>query len=401
VIWPAMLMSANVPLPKQVFGHGWMSVNGQRMSKSLGNVVDPLDAAAHAGVDPLRLYLVKEVPYGGDGDFSYERLSEKYNADLANNLGNLVSRVAAMTERYRGGSLPAARSSDRLAALTDGAVAAYRRAMDAYLLHEGVAAAFRIVDAANLFIADTQPWALAKEPAQADRLTTVLADAAEAVRIAAILLLPVMPVSAVEILRRIGETRKPSDLRIVDHAQWRRSEKRILNEGALWPRLESQSGGAVASRSGGRSTPPRSGGASAPPENQTVTDDTPTPESPTAPLSQAAAPVAADERISIDDFMKVQLRVGKVLAAERVPKSKKLLKLSVDIGTEQRTLVAGIAEAYEPEAIVGKSVVIVANLQPAKLMGIESNGMVLAASPEGGQPIVLDASSAAPGTRVR
>jgi methionyl-tRNA synthetase len=132
-----------------------------------------------------------------------------------------------------------------------------------------------------------------------------------------------------------------------------------------------------------------------------VTDQTPLPDSPAQPLTQAAAPAPADERISIDEFMKVQLRVAKVLAAERVPKSKKLLKLSVDVGTEQRTLVAGIAEAYEPEALIGKSVVIVANLQPAKLMGIESNGMVLAASPEGGQPIVIDASPAAPGTRVR
>jgi methionyl-tRNA synthetase len=373
VIWPAMLMSAQLPLPAQVFGHGWISVNGQRMSKSLGNVVDPIDAAERHGVDPLRLYLVKEVPYGGDGDFTWERLGEKYNADLANNLGNLVSRVAAMTERYRGGALSGAAASDRLAGIAASAVAEYRRAMDAFMLHEGAAAAFRIVDAANLFIAETEPWALAKDPAQEDRLTGVLADAAEAVRVAAVLLSPVMPASAAEILRRVGEARSVSDLRLDRDAAWRTSEKRILNAGALWPR------------------------AGAP----MAEEPTPLPQSPTAPLTQAAAPAPADERISIDDFMKVQLRVAKVLAAERVPKSKKLLKLSIDVGTDQRTIVAGIAEAYEPEALVGKSVVIVANLQPAKLMGIESNGMVLAASPEGGQPIVLDASPAAPGTRVR
>jgi methionyl-tRNA synthetase len=393
VIWPAMLLSAGAPLPKQVFGHGWMSVNGQRMSKSLGNVVDPLDAAAHVGVDPLRLYLVKEVPYGGDGDFSYDRLSEKYNADLANNLGNLVSRVAAMAERYRGSVLPATSGSGRLAGVAASAVADYRRAMDTFMLHEGVAAAFRIVDAANLFIAETQPWSLAKDPGQAGRLTTVLADAAEAVRIAAVLLLPVMPTSAAEVLRRIGETRSPADLRLDQDTQWRPAEKKIVNEGPLWPRRET----------GGGPSDQHSGGALAPPEESTVTDQIPTPENPTAAQAQtqAAAPAPADERISIDDFMKVQLRVAKVVAAERVPKSKKLLKLSIDVGTEQRTLVAGIAEAYEPEALVGKSVVIVANLQPAKLMGIESNGMVLAASPEGGLPIVLDASPAAPGTRVR
>ena len=414
VIWPAMLMSAGLPLPKQVFGHGWMSVSGQRMSKSLGNVVDPLEAAAHVGVDPLRLYLVKEVPYGGDGDFSFERLEEKYNADLANNLGNLVSRVAAMTERYRGGTLPAPRESDRLAPLAATAVAEYRRAMEAYMLHDGVAAAFRIIDAANLYIAETQPWALARDPAQADRLTTVLGDAAEAIRIAALLLLPVMPASAAEVLRRVGETRRPSELNLGEHAEWRRSEKRILNEGPLWPRRESaDTRGAAAdvrsaapaaqqqSKPVGASASSQRSPNAAPPENTSVTDQTPSPDSPAQPLTQAAAPAPADERITIDDFMKVQLRVAKVLAAERVPKSKKLLKLSVDVGTEQRTLVAGIAEAYEPEALIGKSVVIVANLQPAKLMGIESNGMVLAASPEGGQPIVLDASPAAPGTRVR
>jgi methionyl-tRNA synthetase len=422
VIWPAMLMSAKLPLPKQVFGHGWISVNGQRMSKSLGNVVDPVDAAQRFGPDPLRLYLVKEVPYGGDGDFTWERLGEKYNADLANNLGNLVSRVSAMTERYRGGTVPPAPASDWLAGIAATAVAEYRRAMDAFMLHEGAAAAFRIVDAANLFIADTQPWALAKDPAQAERLTMVLADAAEAVRVAAVLLLPVMPSSAAEILRRIGETRAVADLRLDRDAEWRTNEKRVLNEGPLWPRAEGVT--VTYHRSGGASAPPErqeSGGASAPPERQdsggaflsaealakaeappgaTMSDTTPTPEDPTAPLTQAAAPVT-DERISIDDFMKVQLRVAKVLAAERVPKSKKLLKLSIDVGAEQRTIVAGIAEAYEPEALVGKTVVIVANLQPAKLMGIESNGMVLAASPEGGQPIVLDASPATPGTRVR
>jgi methionyl-tRNA synthetase len=430
VIWPAMLMSAKLPLPKQVFGHGWISVNGQRMSKSLGNVVDPVDAAERFGVDPLRLYLVKEVPYGGDGDFSFERLGEKYNADLANNLGNLVSRVAAMTERYRGGTLAAPLASDRLAGIATSAVADYRRAMDLLMLHDATAAAFGIVDAANLFIADTQPWALAKDPAQADRLTTVLADAAEAVRLAALLLLPMIPSSAAEILRRVGETRPVTALRLDRDAVWRPTEKRILNKGPLWPRREdvrtavgdsrAREPSAKEIRSGKRSSSdlrdgvtandsrsgepssndPRSGRPSGQP-GATMADTTPTPESPTAPLTQAAAPVPADDRISIDDFMKVQLRVAKVLEAERVPKSKKLIKLSIDVGTETRTIVAGIAEAYEPEALVGKSVVIVANLEPAKLMGIESNGMVLAASPDGGQPIVLDASPAAPGTRVR
>jgi len=401
VIWPAMLMSAGVPLPRQVFGHGWMSVDGQRMSKSLGNVIDPIDAVERVGTDPLRLYLIKEVPYGGDGDFSWHRLGEKYNADLANNLGNLVSRVAAMTERYRGGTIAAASSSDRLQAVAESAVREYRNAMDRLMLHEGAAAAFRLIDAANLFIADTQPWALAKDSGEGDRLTAVLADAAEAIRIAALLLLPVMPSSCAEILRRVGEPGSVADLRLNRDGQWRRAEKRILNEGPLWPRKEDtrdrDRGG-----SGGTSVPPGATVHETPKDTPAVQsgETSPTPASPTAPLTQAAAP-AADNRISIDDFMKVELRVAKVLEAERVPKSKRLMKMAIEVGAERRTIVAGIAEAYDPEALVGRTVVIVANLQPAKLMGIESNGMVLAASPEGGQPILLDASPAAPGTRVR
>jgi methionyl-tRNA synthetase len=383
VIWPAMLMSARLPLPQQVFGHGWISVAGQRMSKSLGNVVDPIDAADRCGVDALRLYLTKEVPYGGDGDFTFERLDEKYNADLANNLGNLVSRVAAMTERYRGGRLPAASASERLRGISRQAVEEYRQGMERLALHEGVAAAFRMIDAANLFIADTQPWALAKQDAEAERLTGVLAEAAEAVRIAAVLLSPVMPNSTAAILRRIGETTETREIRLSD-AEWRTSgEKRVLNEGPLWPRKETMS------ESTNSTTPAVQSGAT-----------TPVPESPTAPLTQAAAP-ATDDRISIEDFMKVELRVAKVLAAERVPKSKKLMRMRIDAGADERTIVAGIAEAYEPEALVGKTVVIVANLKPAKLMGIESNGMVLAASPDGAQPIVLNAEPATPGTRVR
>ncbi len=389
VIWPAMLMSAKLPLPEQVFGHGWISVGNQRMSKSLGNVVDPLDAADRFGTDPLRLYLVKEVPYGGDGDFTWGRLGEKYNADLANNLGNLVSRVSAMTVRYRNGTLSSARSgSDRLTAVATQAVADYRSAMDRLALHEGAAAAFRIIDAANLFIAETQPWSLAKDEAQADRLSGVLAEAAEAVRVAAVLLLPIMPSSAAEILRRMGDRRTPSDVRVTD-AEWRSSgEKHILNEGPLWPRRES--GASIVTDP---AKEPASGEPGAPAA----------PAAPVAPgLTQAAAPAPADDRISIEDFMKVELRVAKIVEAERVPKSKKLVKMSIDAGgAERRTIVAGIAEAYEPEALIGKTVVIVANLKPAKLMGIESNGMVLAASPDGGAPIVINAEPATPGTRVR
>ncbi|MGE3277228.1 MAG: methionine--tRNA ligase [Vicinamibacterales bacterium] len=404
VIWPAMLMSAGLPLPKQIFGHGWVFFKGERMSKSLGNIVDPLDASDRFGPDPLRLYLVKEVPYGGDGDFSWERFEEKYNADLANNLGNLVNRVAAMTERYRQGLLPPPSvAAGPLAGVAASATTAYRAAMDRLALHDGAAAAYDLIDATNLFIADTQPWALARDVEAADRLTGVLYDASEALRIAATLLLPIMPSSAAEILRRVGETRPAGTLRLDSDTTWRRdNERRILNAGALWPRLEAPvtvNGANVEETPKPAQTVPQppapEGGAPAAPV-------IPAAEPPVAPAAPAAAaPAAPVEPISIDDFMKVQLRVAKILEAERVPKSKKLVKLLVDAGTEQRTIVAGIAESYEPEALVGKAIVIVANLKPAKLMGIESNGMVLAASPEGGGAILLNPEPATPGTRVR
>jgi methionyl-tRNA synthetase len=247
--------------------------------------------------------------------------------------------------------------------------------MDRFALEEGAAAAFRIVDAANEYIAETEPWALARDEQNASRLSQVLFDVAEAVRIAAILLLPIIPKSAAEILRRVGET-APADRLTLDAAAWRHAGERTITKGDnLWPRVETTD------------------------RSKSVTEEIKPASPPAAPT--AAAP-AADSRITIDDFLKVDLRVAKVLAAEKVPNSRKLMKLSIDVGTEQRTLVAGIAEAYEPEQLVGKTVGIVFNLKPAKLMGIESNGMILAASPEGGKPVLVAFDGdIAPGSRIR
>jgi methionyl-tRNA synthetase len=385
VVWPAMLLSAGVPLPRQVFGHGWVLTKGQKMSKSLGTVLDPLDAAERFGPDPLRLYLTKEIVFGADGEFTWDRFEEKYNVDLANNLGNLVNRVTSMAQRYRNGELAATAPSEGFADTALGFVSRYRTAMDALALDQACTEAFRLVDLTNEYIAATEPWALHRDQRD-EALDIALWTSAEGLRLAATLLSPVMPDSCEEILGRLSApVCRVADLRLDREAAFASSGTRYLHrKEALWPRLE-----------------PAASTKETVVTDQPVPPSTPAAAQPPAP-APAPATAAADGRISIDEFMKVDLRVARVLAAERVPNSKKLVKISLDLGTEQRTVVAGIAEAYEAEALVGRHVAVVANLKPAKLMGIESNGMILAASPEGGRPILVSFDQPpAPGTRVR
>jgi methionyl-tRNA synthetase len=374
VIWPAMLMSAGLALPHQVFGHGWVHWKGQKMSKSLGTVLDPLEAAERFGPDPLRLYLTKEITYGQDGDFTWERFEDRYNVDLANNLGNLVSRFSSMVHRYREGRLePPSRTSGPLAAHADGAVRRYQEAMDAFALHRGIAAAFELIDSTNEFIASVQPWAVAKDMSRAAELDQQLYDVGEAIRIAALLLWPVMPTSCTKILARIGETRDVATLRLVSDTQWSTSLARVVTKGdPLWPRLDTRQ------------------------ESASLTMKTNVGQENNA-MEQSSS------QISIDDFAKVDLQVGRVVSAEPVEKSRKLLKIQLDTGSETRQVVAGIAKSYEPEALVGRTVVFIANLQPAKLAGVESNGMILAASAADGDPVLLTVDkpeAAPPGSKV-
>jgi methionyl-tRNA synthetase len=240
VIWPAMLLSAGVALPRQVFGHGFVYFRGERMSKTLGTVVDPLDAAERFGPDPLRLYLAREISFGQDGDFSWERFEARYNADLANNLGNLVSRTASMAEKYRGGVLRAPSSpSDSLRRRAEEARERYVLAMESFAIQDGANAAFDLVNAVNEFITASEPWVLAKDESKSDRLSQVLYDAAEATRFASVLLLPVMPESAKEISRRLGGLdAEPS---LARDAVWgARGDLRVEKAPALWPRLETK-----------------------------------------------------------------------------------------------------------------------------------------------------------------
>jgi len=387
VIWPAMLMSAGLPLPQQVFGHGWVHWKGQKMSKSLGTVLDPLEAANRLGPDPLRLYLTKAIGFGQDGDFTWERFGESYNADLANNFGNLVSRFSSMVDRYRSGKLsPPRQAAGPLASLADDVVGRYRDAMDSLALDQAIGAVFELIDGTNEFITVSQPWAVAKDRNRSKDLDQQLYEIGEALRVAALLLMPVMPTSCAEVLRRVGEMRPVSDLRLDRDALWSTSNERmIIKADALWPRLDSsQDMGNVFTK--------------------TSKEQDQGPEK--AMIQQESETQSETETslIEIDDFSKIELRVGKIVSAEPVPKSRKLLCVKIDTGSGEKQIVAGIAGSYQPESLVGKSIVFVANLKPATLVGVESQGMILAATTEDGKATLLtveDVTAASPGALVR
>ena len=386
VYWPAFLMAAGLPVPRQIIGHGWWLMNEAKMSKSLGNVVRPQGYVDRFGVDPLRYFVMREMVLGQDASFADETFLTRYNADLANDLGNVVSRVTTMIQRYCESVIPDAKAggdADLTAAVerTVREVAECARRVD---FSTGLRAIWDLISILNKFIVIREPWTLAKQPEARPVLEQTLYDAADTLRVIAALVEPVMPATAERIRRMLN----------VESEGWSGLKPGTLPAGrrlgtieALFPRME-QTVEELRAMAGDTA-----GGAPSAPQPATATPPAQAP---------AVAPVAGSDCITIDDFMKVDLRVAKVLAAEKVPNSRKLVKLSIDVGGEQRTLVAGIAESYEPEALVGRTIVMVFNLKPAKLMGIESNGMVLAASPEGGKPTLVGFDAEVPpGTRVR
>lgn len=360
IIWPVILMALDIELPKKVYGHGWLVVEGDKMSKSKGNVIDPLALIDEFGADAIRYFLLREITLGLDGNFSRDALISRINADLANDLGNLLHRSLSMIGRFNGGIIEAAGGAEaidqELIELAQSTAAAYEKYMDQQDINGALKAVWALIGRTNKYIDETGPWALAKDPAQKGRLNTVLYNLAEVLRIVSILISPFMPQTSPKIWAQLGITANFADVQLADAKAWGRTEAgtTIAKAEPIFPRIEEA---------------PASQAEDKPAEAATVA--TPQPEAEAAP---------AMPEITIDEFAKVDLRVAKVLAAEKVKKADKLLLLTVDLGTEQRTIISGIAKHYEPEQLVGQNVVMVVNLKPAKIRGIESRGMVLAAS---------------------
>jgi len=404
VYWPAFLMAAGLPLPRGITAHGWLLFEESKMSKSRGNIVRAETIVSVLGVDALRYFLLREVVFGQDGSFSFDALVQRYNADLANGLGNLASRTLTMITRYFKGEVPYPSQSARTAA--DEAIAAdagsaiteYGTLFDQFQFSRALETAWGLVAAVDKYIVENEPWALGEKQDEESRsrLATVLYTSAEALRILTALAHPVMPDATSKIWAQMGL----GDIKTLDLSQLRWGQlqlgTRLGDVQAVFPRADKSAVERM------QKMEEQSGAAGAPPIQPSATPPTAAPATPVPAAGSKPTPAVPEGKISIDDFAKVELRVAQVKTAERVKGADKLLRLEVDLGTEVRQLVAGIAEAYEPESLIGRKVVIVANLAPRKLRGLESNGMIVAASPDGGKPVLASFLEDVPiGTRLK
>ncbi|MCL4517298.1 MAG: methionine--tRNA ligase [Firmicutes bacterium] len=363
IIWPIMLMAAGLPLPKTVFGHGWLVLEGEKMSKSKGNVVDPVALIEEFGADAIRYFLLREISFGADGNFSRAALIQRINSDLANDLGNLLYRTSAMLEKFTGGRVPEpAFPSDldqeliRLAEQTVAVVDADIRGLE---INAALAAIWRLIGRANKYIDETAPWNLAKNEETRAQLHTVLYNLAEVLRIVALEIFAFVPATSTRIWQQLGLEGTP-DKHSLAECRWGLypAGRVVHREPPLFPRIEIGDAAPAAGEAASGAGPAAVKGAA----------------------GAAGSTQVTEGLIGIEDFARLDLRVGTVLSAEKVEGADKLLKLMVDLGEETRQVVAGVAQYYRPEELAGRQVVLVANLKPAKLKGITSQGMILAAS---------------------
>ena len=360
IIWPAMLMALDLPLPKHLAVHGWITFNGQKMSKSLGNVVDPFILGERYGADAIRYHIMREMALGADSSFSNEIMINRINSDLANGLGNLVSRTVAMVEKYFGGTLPTERESGEFDDDLIETATALRAKVDAFMdetqLNNALAEIFKVVSRANKYIDETAPWVIAKDETKKARLATVLYNLLDTIRIVATLLSAFMPTTMPKALEQIGACEKCATYENADKFGILPPDVTVKKGEALFPRIdvdkEIEELNSIIKNSSGEDE-----------ETKKLRED-----------------IEGVAQIGIDDFCKVDLRVAEIKACEPIKKAKKLLKLTVFDGVKERTVASGIAKYYKPEELVGKKIILVSNLAPAKLCGVESCGMILAAT---------------------